>query len=63
MPKATKYNAEERRWSQQAKAAHAIRMSDKERERRAHHTIVNIDITTLREQVEKIHKILCNEIE
>ncbi|MBQ2414106.1 MAG: dephospho-CoA kinase [Rikenellaceae bacterium] len=38
-------------------------MSDKERERRAHHTIVNIDITTLREQVEKIHKILCNEIE
>ena len=38
-------------------------MSDKERERRAHHTIVNIDITTLREQVEKMHKILCNEIE
>lgn len=38
-------------------------MSDEERERRAHHTIVNIDITTLREQVEKIHKILCNEIE
>ena len=38
-------------------------MSDKEREQRAHHTIVNIDITTLREQVEKIHKILCNEIE
>ena len=38
-------------------------ISDKERERRAHHTIVNIDITTLREQVEKIHKILCNEIE
>ena len=32
MPKATKYNAEERRWLQQAKAAHAIRMSDKERE-------------------------------
>lgn len=38
-------------------------MSDKEREQRAHHTIVNIDITTLREQVEKIHKILCDEIE
>lgn len=32
MPKATKYNAEERKWLQQAKAAHAIRMSDKERE-------------------------------
>lgn len=38
-------------------------MSDEEREQRAHHTIENIDIATLREQVEKIHKTLCNEIE
>lgn len=32
MPKPTKYNADERQWLQQAKAMHAIRMSDKERE-------------------------------
>lgn len=31
MPKPTKYNAEERRWLAQAKAACAVQMSDKER--------------------------------
>ena len=32
MPKPTKYNSEERQWLQKAKALHAIRMSEKERE-------------------------------
>jgi len=32
MPKATKYNAEERQWLAQAKAAYAVRLTDKERE-------------------------------
>lgn len=36
-------------------------MSDSEREARAHHTIVNIDLATLREQVEELHKEFCNE--
>lgn len=34
MPKPTKYNAEERRWLQQAKAQYAVQMTDKEREDR-----------------------------
>ena len=38
-------------------------MSDEEREKRAHHTILNIDIATLREQVEKLHNTFCNETE
>ena len=36
-------------------------MSDSEREARAHHTIRNIDIDTLREQVEELHKLFSNE--
>lgn len=32
-------------------------MSDSEREAQAHHTIRNIDIDTLREQVEELHKL------
>ena len=36
-------------------------MSDAEREARAHHTIRNIDIDTLREQVEELHKLFSNE--
>lgn len=36
-------------------------MSDSERETRAHHTIVNIDLATLREQVEELHKEFSNE--
>lgn len=34
MPKATKYNAEERQWLSRAKATYAVRMSEKERESR-----------------------------
>jgi hypothetical protein len=34
MPKATKYNAEERQWLMKAKAQYAVKMSDKERESR-----------------------------
>ena len=32
MPKPTKYNAEERQWLARAKAEHAVRLTDKERE-------------------------------
>lgn len=34
LPKATKYNAEERQWLMKAKAQYAVKMSDKEREDR-----------------------------
>ncbi|MBQ9146673.1 MAG: dephospho-CoA kinase [Rikenellaceae bacterium] len=36
-------------------------MSDAEREARAHHTIRNIDIDTLREQVEELHKLFSDD--
>ena len=36
-------------------------MSDAEREARAHHTIQNICLDTLREQVEELHKLFSNE--
>lgn len=36
-------------------------MSDAEREARAHHTIRNIDIYTLREQVEELHKLFSDD--
>lgn len=36
-------------------------MSDAEREARAHHTIQNIDIDTLREQVEELHKLFSDD--
>lgn len=36
-------------------------MSDAEREARAHHTIQNIDIDTLREQVQELHKLFSDD--
>lgn len=36
-------------------------MSDAEREARAHHTIQNINIDTLREQVEELHKLFSDD--
>lgn len=42
MPKATKYNAEERKWLQDAKRAYAIEMTDDEQESKYQRDVLNV---------------------